>query len=153
MPFLCTWVKRLWQRDGRTPEVAIADEVYNEWLQEVKTLKPRKQKNWQSYLLNKGGAKSRVRFNVETGEFENYSPAHEARQYKKLSATWVQVTPTSRVREDKCHPISAVGHAFCVRDEAGVEAFMAAMQANYTGNHYRNHSVKGPTAPGEPVRG
>ena len=29
-------------------QVAVTDEVYNEWLQEVKTLKPRKQKNWQS---------------------------------------------------------------------------------------------------------
>ena len=61
----------------------------------------------------------------------------------------------SRVREDivKYHPISAVGHAFDESDEAGVEAFWAATQANYTGNHYRNYSVKVPTAPGEPVRG
>ena len=50
-------------------------------------------------------------------------------------------------------PLSAVGSAFGESDEAGVEALMAAMQANYTGNHYRNHSVKVPTAPGEPVRG
>ena len=134
-------------------QVAVTDEVYNEWLQEVKTLKPRKQNNWQSWLRNQRGEKSRVRFNVETGEFENYSPAHEARQYKKLSATWVQVIPMSRVREDEYHPLSAVGSAFGESDEAGVEALMAAMQANYTGNHYRNHSVKVPTAPGEPVRG
>ena len=59
----------------------------------------------------------------------------------------------SRVREDEYHPISAVGHAFCVSDEAGVEALMAETQANYTGNHYRNHFVNVPTAPGEPVRG
>ena len=60
----------------------------------------------------------------------------------------------SSVWEDKEYcPISAVGHAFGVSDEAGVEALRAATQANYTGNHYRNHSVKVPTAPGEPVRG
>ena len=59
----------------------------------------------------------------------------------------------SRVREDEYYPFSAVGHAFGVSDEAGVEAFRAEIQANYTGNHYRNHSVKVPTAPGEPVRG
>ena len=134
-------------------QVAIADEVYNEWLQEVNTLKPRKQKNWQSWLRKQRGEKTHVRFNVEAGEFENYSPAHEARQYKKLSATWVQVIPMSRVREDEYHPMSAKGSAFGVSDEAGVGATMAAMQANYTGNHYRNHSVKVPTAPGEPVRG
>ena len=130
----------------------MTDEVYNEWLQEVQTLKPRKQKNWQTWLRDQSGVKSRVRFNVETGEFGNYSPAQEARQHKKLSATWVQVTPISRVREDKYHPISAVGHAFGVSDEAGVEALRAKTQANYTGNHYRNHSIKVPTAPGEPVR-
>ena len=134
-------------------QVMVADEVYNERLQAVKALKPRKQKNRQGWVRNQRGEKTRVRFNVETGEFENYSPAHDARQYKKLSATWVQVTPMSRVRENKHHPISAVGHAFCVSDEAGVEARRAATQANYTGNHYRNHSLKVPTAPGEPVRG
>ena len=134
-------------------QVVVADEEYNEWLQAVKALKPRKQKHWQGWLRNKRGERSRVRFNVETGEFENNSPAHEARQYKKLSATWVQVIPMSRVREDKYYPISAVGHAFGVGDEAGVEALMAETQAIYTGNHHRNHSIKVPTAPGEPVRG
>ena len=48
---------------------------------------------------------------------------------------------------------SAVGFAFDVSDEVGEEALRAATQANHTGNHYRNHSIKVPTAPGEPVRG
>ena len=68
-------------------QVTVTDEVYNEWLQEVKTLKPRKQKNWQSWLRNQRGVKSRIRFNVETDELENYSPAHEDRHCEKLSAT------------------------------------------------------------------
>ena len=84
-----------------TKQVTVRDEVYNEWLQEVKALKPRKQKHWQDWLRNQRGEKTRVRFNVETGEFENYSPAHEARQCEKLSATWVQVTPMSRYRDDE----------------------------------------------------
>ena len=76
-------------------QVTVADKVYNEWLQAVKALKPRKQKHWQDWLRNQRGEKSRVRFNVETGELENYSPAHEDRQCEKLSATWVQVIPMS----------------------------------------------------------
>ena len=52
-------------------QVAVTDDVYNEWLEEVKTLKPRKQRNWQSWLRNKRGVKSSIRLNVETGEFEN----------------------------------------------------------------------------------
>ena len=104
-------------------QVTVADKVYNEWLQAVKALKPRKQKHWQEWLRNQRGEKSRVRFNM------------------------------SRVREDEYHPMSAVGSAFGVSDEAGVEALMAAMQANDTGNHYRNQSVKVPTAPGEPLGG
>ena len=59
----------------------------------------------------------------------------------------------SRWRKDKYYPVSAVGHAFDVSDEVGEEALRAATQANHTGIHYRNHSVKVPTAPGEPVRG
>ena len=66
----------------------------------------------------------------------------------------MQVVPLSRWRKEEGHyPTSAVGHAFDVSDEAGEEALRAATQANHTGNHYRNHSVKVPTAPGEPVRG
>ena len=84
-----------------TKQVAVTDEVYNEWLQEVKALKPRKQKNWQRWLRNQSGEKTRVCFNVETGDFENYSPAHEARQCKKLSATWVQVVPLSDWRKGR----------------------------------------------------
>ena len=99
-----------------TKQVAVTDEVYNEWLQEVKALKPRKQKNWQRWLRNQSGEKTRVCFNVETGDFESYSPAHEARQCKKLSATWVQVVPLSRWRKEG-YPVSAVGHAFDVSDE------------------------------------
>ena len=56
----------------------------------------------------------------------------------------------SRWRKEGYYPTSAVGHAFDVSDE---EALRAATQANHTGNHYRNHSIKVPTAPGEPVRG
>ena len=92
-----------------TKQVAVTDEVYNEWLQEVKALKPRKQKNWQRWLRNQSGEKTRFCFNVETGDFENYSPAHEARQCKKLSATWVQVVPLSRWRKEGYYPTSAVG--------------------------------------------
>ena len=103
----------------------------NEWLQTVKALKPRKQKNWQSWLRNQRGEKTHVRFNVETGDFENYSPAHEARQCKKLSATWVQVVPLSRWRKEEYYPTSAVGHAFGVSDEADVEAFMAEIPAHF----------------------
>ena len=136
-----------------TKQVAVTDEVYNEWLQEVTALKPRKQKNWQRWLRNQSGEKTRVCFNVETGDFENYSPAHEARQCKKLLETWVQVVPLSRWRNEGYHCTSAVGFAFDVSDEVGEEALRAATQANHTGNHYRNHSIKVPTAPGEPVRG
>ena len=114
-----------------TKQVAVTDEVYNEWLQEVKALKPRKQKNWQSCLRNQRGEKTHVRFNVETGDFENYSPAHEARQCKKLSATWVQVVPLSRWRKEEYYPTSAVGHAFDVSDEVGEEALRAATQVNH----------------------
>ena len=135
-------------------QVAVTDEVYNEWLQEVKALKPRKQKNWQSWLRNQRGEQTRVGFNVATGDAEPYSPAREARQCKTLLATWVQVVPLSRWRkEEGYYPTSAVGHAFDVSDEVGEEALRAATQANHTGNHYRNHSIKVPTAPGEPVRG
>ena len=140
-------------REAAKKWVMVADDEYNAWVQEVKALKPRKQKNWQSWLRNKSGVKSGVRFNVETGELENYSPAHEDRQCEKLSATWVQVTPMFRWRKEGYYPTSAVGHAFDVSDEVGEESLRAATQANHTGNHYRNHSVKVPTAPGEPVRG
>ena len=141
-------------REAATKQVMVDDKTHNAWVQEVKALKPRKQKSWQSSIHNQRGEKSRIRFNVETGDLENYSPAHEARDCKKLSATWVQVVPMSRVRQDNFIPFPAVGHAFKIDDEAGRAALIVERQANYTGNHQpRNHFVKVPTAPSEPCRG
>ena len=34
-------------REAAMKQVTVADKVYNEWLQAVKALKPRKQKHWQ----------------------------------------------------------------------------------------------------------
>ena len=64
----------------------------------------------------------------------------------------MQVVPLSRWRKEG-YFVSAVGHAFDVSDEVGEAALRAATQANHTGNHYRNHSIKVPIAPGEPLRG
>ena len=133
-------------------QVTVTDEVYNEWLQEVKALKPRKQKRWQGWLRNQRGEKSRIRFQSQEWRLCTLISAHEARERKKLSATWVQVVPLSRWRKEG-YPVSAVGHAFDVSDEVGEATLRAATQANHTGNHYRNHSIKVPTAPGEPLRG
>ena len=38
-------------------------------------------------------------------------------------------------------------------DDVGIMALEVEQDANHTGNHYRNHHIKVPTAPGEPVRG
>ena len=50
-------------------------------------------------------------------------------------------------------PKSTVQHLILMEYCEGGTAFDAIQADTHTGNHYRNHYVKVPTAPGEPCRG
>ena len=50
--------------------VAISQSDIDKWQKQIDLLKPRKRKNWKSYLVDKWGVKSRVKY--EDGNFYNW---------------------------------------------------------------------------------
>ena len=101
-------------------------------------------------MSDKHGQRTRVRYVPDTGHFENFYPSHVVHQ---CSTQWMRIWSTSEVRADDSHPTSRLGEAMYANDDVGIMALEAEQNANHTGNHYRNHHLKVPTAPGEPVRG
>ena len=107
--------------------VGVSDDVY-EMLMRSYAAAPKK-KVWKETLLDKWGTKTRVRFE---GKLVNWSLLHHK---------WVPIVPYGSI--GGAVPISGVGEAIA----AGVEPNIAvseAADANYTGKHYRNHSVRVP---------
>ena len=108
--------------------VGVSDDVYA-LLKRSYEAAPKK-KVWKETLHDKWGTKSRVRF--EGGRFVNWSLLHHK---------WVPIVPQGWVCD--AVPVSGVGKAVA----SGVgpdEAVSAAADANHTGGHYRNHSIRVP---------
>ena len=133
---------------GKMPGVAVPDALVDEWRQEVNALPMRKRGKWKSWLEDKHGQRTRVRYVPDTGHFENFYPSHVVHQ-----CSWVRIFSTSEVRARDMRPTSRLGEAMYANDDGRRMALLAERDANHTGNHYRNHHIKVPTAPGEPVRG
>ena len=130
--------------------VAVPDAIVDEWRQEVNALPMRKRGKWKGWVTDKYGQRTRVRYVPDTGHFENFYPSHVVHQ---CSTQWMRIWSTSEVRAEDSHPTSRLGEAMYANDDAVRMALLAERDANHTGNHYRNHNIKVPTAPGEPVRG
>ena len=56
--------------------VAVPDAIVDEWRQEVNALPMRKRGKWKSWLEDKHGQRTRVRYVPDTGHFENFYPTH-----------------------------------------------------------------------------
>lgn len=127
--------------------VQTSDELYGKWQQQVDALRPKKRKNWKSYLTDKYGQRSSVRYNTELEIFENWSLIF------KVWAKVVNFTTAVAMRSEAdvvSNPFTAVGAAVAAGMDVGVditaEAVQASIEANHTGNHYRNTSVKVPSS-------
>ena len=140
----------MWRRGVTGRGVAVPDAIVDEWRQEVNALPMRKRGKWKGWVTDKYGQRTRVRYVPDTGHFENFYPSHVVHQ---CSTQWMRIWSTSEVRAEDSHPTSRLGEAMHANDDGGIMALEAEQDANHTGNHYRNHHIKVPTAPGEPVRG
>lgn len=107
--------------------IGVSDDVY-EMLMRSYAAAPKK-KVWKETLCDKWGTKSRVRFE---GGLVNWSLLHHK---------WVPILPYGSL----CDPVptSGVGEAIAAGEDPNA-AVETAVDANYTGNHYRNHRVRVP---------
>ena len=99
------------------------------------SLQPKKRKAWKRTLMDKTGTKTRCTY--RDGKIYN----HSLKTHK-----WQEVVPMSESRSAGYMyvPISSVGIASLVSDEAAHEAVLKEAAASNTGNHYRNKSVRIP---------
>ena len=131
------------------------------WLAEIARLPPRKQKNWKGHLSDKWNVKQRVRY-VPGGRTVGEGPGalttyfevwKQANRGEKGNAWWPVLT--HKALEDAggiVRPMSMAGLRLMTAADPLAE-FNEIQGENLTGNHYRNHFIKVPTAPGEPCRG
>ena len=128
------------------------------WMAEIAKLPLRKQKNWKGHLYDKWNVSQRVRYvpggrtigegpDALTTYFEVWKQANR----EKGHAWWPVFSHDSRLGRT-CIPISKAGLRLMTAADP-LEEFNDIQRENLTGNHYRNHFIKVPTAPGEPCRG
>lgn len=105
----------------------VQEDCYDRMLDVFSQLGP---KNFKYKLTDVKGVKHTVRFSKDVQFY-----------YKEGGYTVVLSYNSDRLTE-------VLGHDIPTREEQ-----VAMREANYTGNHYRNHHVRVPTEPGQPVRG
>ena len=128
---------------------ALPKKEYDKNMQEIAALTPKQQRKWKGYSTDKCETRTRLRY--YNGKLESYSVrVHQ----------WVPCVCTEEMLENDggWTPVSTVGVAAIAEVNTGIKglidrAMNHAREGNHTGNHYRNHKIKVPTAAGEPVRG
>ena len=122
-----------WSIDWERATIEVPDFIYEEFMSEVMSLQPKKRKAWKRTLTDKTGTKTRCMY--RDGKIYNHS---------LFTHKWAEVMPLSESRSAGYVPISSVGIASLVSDEAAHEALLKEAAESKTGNHHRNKSVRIP---------
>lgn len=104
-------------------------------------MKPKKWKNWKGLLKDSNGVATKLKYDVKNDCFLNYSLI-----YKKF----IRVTTLTELQNKyggikNFNALTPVGAMVVAGIEPAVAVDLVA-QANHTGNHYRNTSVKVPSS-------
>ena len=138
------------------------------WKAEIAALPVRKRKNWKGSMTDRFGARGVVVYDPQGIEVPGYGRTHFKQrmneQKKSMYATEQEWRPVMPMGWQQQEPAGGL-NIFHVRtgNDAPRDGHTPQIQhdmletekrANQTGNHEpRNHPIRVPTAPGEPVRG
>jgi hypothetical protein len=146
----------------------MADELLEAWAAQVHALPPRKRKNWRPPQgpRDADGSLSVVRVAPGPGiHFEQRLSARAAALRGVPAGSWLpilSVTERRTLAEELRGANVATSELMVARPEGGAVDLqadflpdaLASMAAAHTGNHRPHaHTVRVPTAPGQPVRG
>ena len=115
-------------------DITITDQQYHVMITEIMMLPEKKRSKWHGTLTDKFGTRTKCIY--KGGEIYNWC-------ILKRTHRWARVVPMSHCLSNTI-PMSPVGAAMRMGDDAFVKAFDAAKKEYATGNHYRNHHVKVP---------
>ena len=110
-------------------EIVVPDCVYDNFMAQVTALPEKKRKMWRGKLEDKWGTITKCVY--KHGNILNWCILPG--EYR-----WAVVEPR---RTQDFIPVSSVGAAMTLGDEAGMAAIQSEREANHTGNHYRNKKV------------
>ena len=129
--------------------------MIDDWLAEIAAMPMRKRRQWKGHLKDKWGVKQRVRYTPEgvraadtTTHFEVYEQAN-----RESFRGWQPVVVIEEVERNGSAlvPMGRYGPRLLAADDMFEEVHQIQGET-HTGNHYRTHTIKVPTAAGEPVR-
>ena len=139
------------------------------WKAEIAALPVRKRKNWKGSMTDRFGVRGVVVYDPQGIEVPGYGRSHFKHrmneQKKSMYATEQEWRPVMPMGWQQQEPAGAFNTYIHVRtgNDAAMDGHTPEIQhdmlqtethANQTGNHEpRNHPIRVPTAPGEPVRG
>jgi hypothetical protein len=150
----------------------VCDQLHQQWEQEISALPARKQKKWSGWTLDEYGCRTSVRYSpqqVSAGHqtlFEMRLTARMAAARGLDTGSWIPLQPVSALVENAARLQAEL--LKYVQDGAALRRAMAPyldggallanagalLEARRTGNHRsRVHTVRVPTAAGQPVRG
>jgi hypothetical protein len=149
----------------------VCDAIYQGWADEVAALPARKQKKWSSVIADKYGCRITVRYapqEVGLGQhtlFEERLTAKSAADRGLPEGTWIPVQSVS-IRAAKAAVMQERGGELLIANTASraierpalendqlIAQARADVAERRTGNHRPHvHTVRVPTAPGQPVR-
>ena len=121
------------------PMIQITDATWIKWADEVISLSSKQQQKWKNGLRLGDGNRMVVRF--DGARF--YCMRHNMRVYIECRTMAAEISKNKRIPRD------------CIAntDDDLRQHFWQQVAETSTGNHYRNHMISVPTAPGQPVRG
>ena len=114
--------------------ITVTDQEYDRMMASVMALSEKKRAKWHDTLTDTCGTRTKCIY--RDGEILNWSI---------LGHTWAIVKPLRELQNANTVfiPLTSVGDAASQgNDEAVEDAMLNAMEANHTGNHYRNHTIK-----------
>ena len=146
---------------------SVPADVIEGWKAEIAALPVRKRKNWKGSMIDRCGVRGVVVYDPQGIEVPGYGRTHFKQrmneQKKSMYATeqeWRPVMPMGWQRQEPAEGLS-IFHIRTGNDAAmdghtpqiQCEMLVTGRRANQTGNHVpRNHPIRVPTAPEEPVR-
>jgi len=147
------------------------DAIYQRWADEVAALPARKRRNWSGWVNDKYGCRISVRYAPQEAGlgvstlFEERLTARAAADRSLPAGTWIPLQSVS-MRAAKAALAEEMGGELLLANtatralerpildnERHIAAARADVAARRTGNHRPHaHTVRVPTAPGQPVR-
>ena len=137
-----------------------SEQMINKWKAEIAALPEKKRRKWKGNLWDKWNVSQRVRYvgeqiiqGTESDPLKYYFEVYK-QPNREGGGCWWPVVVHAELAAAAYGPIVLSEYGARLAQAPNMfEEFINIQGETHTGNHYRNHYISVPTAPGEPCRG